>query len=278
MRALSFSASLLAAASLLACGGGSSGTGGASTTTGSTSTTGSTTGTTGTGDGCDRGLVRCGDACVDIAASDAHCGACDAACADGETCVHRTCQAPGIYCPDAGGGLGALCGGQCVLTASNLDHCGGCGVACDAKSYCKEPGTCTPWQGDGTSCDTPIVLTDTGNFSADFWFVQGGAPITFTCGALAPRPSVTFRWTAHKSDTGFKFKVYGAKTDDLVIEVFSAAPCGPATSLGCNNDETATKLTPELEIGIESGKTYYIVVGSIGATPPPGRFTLHLDD
>ena len=50
------------------------------------------------------------------------------------------------------------------------------------------------------------------------------------------------------------------------------------TPLGCTNDETATKLTPELQVGVETGKTYFIVVGSFAATAPAGRFTLHLDD
>jgi hypothetical protein len=89
---------------------------------------------------------------------------------------------------------------------------------------------------------------------------------------------VTFRWTPDKSDDGQKFQVYGAATDDLVIEVVSAAPCSSATSLGCNNDKTATKLTPELQIPVEAGKPYFIVVGSVAARAPPGRFVLHLDD
>jgi hypothetical protein len=254
----------------LGCGGSGGAGGGSATTTSSSSSSSSG------GDGCDRGLVKCGDACVDIAWSDANCGACGQACNTGELCTYRHCAPSSVYCSDAGG-LGALCDGQCVLTDQHLDHCGGCGKACDATSYCLD-GACTPWQGDGTSCGSPIVLKGTGNFSVDFWFVDGGAPLLLSCGALDPRPTVTFRWTADKTDSAFKFKVYGDDADDLVLEAFSAAPCGPATSLGCNNDETATKLTPELEIGIESGKTYYIVVGSFAAQPPPGRFTLHLDD
>jgi hypothetical protein len=89
---------------------------------------------------------------------------------------------------------------------------------------------------------------------------------------------VAFRWTSAQTKSNYKFKVYGAPTDDLVIEAFSAAPCGASTSLGCNDDETATKLTPELEMAVESGKTYFLVVGSKSATPPAGRFTLHIDD
>jgi hypothetical protein len=31
-------------------------------------------------------------------------------------------------------------------------------------------------------------------------------------------------------------------------------------------------------MAVESGKTYFLVVGSKSATPPAGRFTLHIDD
>lgn len=265
--------SLLAVTLLIACGGGGEGAGGS----GSTSTSSGTGGTTGTGDGCDRGLVRCDGACVDIEASDAHCGACGSACGAGEVCAYRACQPNSIYCAD-GGGLGTVCGGQCVLSEQNLDHCGTCENACDATSYCGETHACKAWQGNGTSCASPIVLTDTGNFSMEFWFPADAGQSIFSCGALDPRPSVAFRWTSPKTKSGYKFKVYGALKDDLVLEAFSAAPCGPSASLGCNDDETATKLTPELQMPVESGKTYFLVVGSKSATPPAGRFTLHIDD
>jgi hypothetical protein len=177
-----------------------------------------------------------------------------------------------------GGGSGAVCDGQCVLPSQNLDHCGACGNACDATSYCSKSGTCTSWQGDGTSCASPIVLAEIGNFSMEFWFPADAAKTTLSCGALDPRPSVAFRWTSDKTKSDYKFKSYGSPTNDLVIEAFSAAPCGPSTSLGCNDDETATKLTPELQMAVESGKTYFLMVGSKSATPPAGRFTLHIDD
>lgn len=285
---------LLSAASLLGCGGSSdSGAGGGSSTASTGTADGSSTASTGTGngsstastgtgtsgDGCDRGLVRCGETCRDIENDDANCGACGNACAAGVSCFYRTCQSQGTYCTGAGTS-GTLCGAQCVLPSLSLDHCGACDKSCGAESYCSEDdgGTCKPWQGHGTSCDSPIVLLDSGNFSADFWFVDGGAPLLLSCGSPEPRPTVTFLWRPSKSDDGQKFKVYGASTDDLAIEVFSAAPCTAATSLGCNNDETATKLTPELQIPVEMGKPYLIVVGSVAAKAPSGRFTLHIDD
>jgi len=262
---------LLAVTFLVACGGGSQGTGGS----GPTSTSSGTTTTT--GDGCDRGLVHCDDACVDIEDSNAHCGACGSACGAAEVCAYRTCQPNTIYCADAGAS-DAGCGGLCVLLSENLDHCGACGNACDAASYCGEGGVCKPWQGDGTSCASPIVLAEKGNFSMEFWFPGDGAQATLSCGALEPRPSVTFRWTSAQTKSGYKFEVFGSPTDDLVLEAFSAAPCGPSTSLGCNDDETATKQTPRLQLAVESGKTYFLTVASKSATPPAGRFTLHIDD
>jgi hypothetical protein len=267
---------LLSAATLLGCGGSpDDGTGGgSSTSSGDTTSSGGTS-----GDGCERGLVRCGDTCRDIQNDDANCGACGSACGAGEACLSRVCKTPAVVC-DGAGSSGTLCGAQCVYLTQSVDHCGGCNKACGAESYCSEDGngTCKPWQGHGTSCESPIVISDVGNFSVSFWFVEGSAPRVFSCGALEPRPTVTFRWTPGKSDPGQKFKVYGATTDDLVIEVFSAAPCSSATSLGCNNDETATKLTPELQIPVEGGKPYFIVVGSVAAKAPLGRFELHLDD
>lgn len=289
MRPVRLAARLVTAIPLLAaCGGsdaGSAGSGGSGaattsgTTTGATGSTGSTGSTTSatSSDGCERGLVRCGDACVDLQADTSHCGACGVACAQDDICTNRVCKVRGTYCADAGG-LGAVCGGLCVLTDQSLDHCGGCGVACDATSYCSEDRGCTPWQGDGSSCASPIVLAETGNFSVEFWFPANAALATASCGALGPRPSVTFRWTAEDDDDGFRFEVLGAPTEDLVLEVFSAAPCGPATSLGCNDDESGTKHTPELEVPVAAGKTYFIVVTSKAETAPAGRFTLHLDD
>jgi len=44
--------------------------------------------------------------------------------------------------------------------------------------------------------------------------------------------------------------------------------------VGCNDDETATQLTPEFQAAVESGKTYFIVVSSKSPEPPAGRFTL----
>lgn len=273
MRA-SIALGLLAVTSLFACGGSTPnhvGGGGAGSTTSTTSTSPS--------DGCERGLVRCGDACLDLENDDAHCGACSNACAAGEVCIHRSCIDGFGYCGDAGG-VGLLCGAQCVLPRESVDHCGTCGNACGAESYCSETdgGTCKPWQGHGTSCASPIVFTETGNFSATFWFVEGSEPLALSCGALDPRPTVTFRWTSSQTKNNSKFRVRGNDTDDLVLEVFSAAPCGPATSLGCNNDRSATELLPEVEMPVEQGKTYFIVVAPMAATPPPGRFALHIDD
>ncbi|HEY0134672.1 MAG TPA: hypothetical protein VGB85_11345 [Nannocystis sp.] len=76
----------------------------------------STAGTTGdiqtTGDPCDEGLTRCGDACVDLSRDDAHCGSCDEYCKSDERCIASECRdilpvdcaaCPCDACPEASG-------------------------------------------------------------------------------------------------------------------------------------------------------------------------------
>ena len=83
-----------------------------------------TTGTTGdgqtTGDACDAGLVRCGDACVDLTRSGTHCGACDESCEDDEMCIASGCReslvvacaaCPCDACPAEDGGEESASGG-----------------------------------------------------------------------------------------------------------------------------------------------------------------------
>ncbi|MFO0590052.1 MAG: hypothetical protein U0441_21100 [Polyangiaceae bacterium] len=100
------------------------GTGGAAGTTGTGGTAGS-----GGGAGCE---MCGGSACVDLATDPAHCGACDKACAPGETCAGNACQC-------AGGGTS--CNGDCVDVTTSAAHCGGCDIACGAGQTCVE-GAC----------------------------------------------------------------------------------------------------------------------------------------
>lgn len=73
---------------------------------------------------CDRGLVRCGDACTDVASDPRHCGACEQACGAGCVCAAGACV---TVCP---AGLTRCDGGSCgvcVDLRTDPDHCGACG-------------------------------------------------------------------------------------------------------------------------------------------------------
>jgi hypothetical protein len=111
-----------------------------------------------------QGLTACAGFCVDTATDAAHCGACGAACAAGESCVGGICQAAAApqaaTCP-AGE---TDCGGVCVNTQTDFGNCGGCGAACAAGNECVAgvcqapvaPATCPAGQ---IEC-TPGVCTD----------------------------------------------------------------------------------------------------------------------
>jgi hypothetical protein len=64
--------------------------------TGDPAPTTGTAGATGdgqtTGDPCDQGLSRCGEACVDLSRDDAHCGSCGESCKSDELCVASECR------------------------------------------------------------------------------------------------------------------------------------------------------------------------------------------
>jgi hypothetical protein len=67
-----------------------------------------------TGDACDEGLTRCGDACVDLSRDDGHCGTCEEYCKSDEKCIASECRdilpvdcatCPCDACPGSGGVL-----------------------------------------------------------------------------------------------------------------------------------------------------------------------------
>lgn len=82
--------------------------------------------------GCPPGQTLCGTTCRDTTSDLGHCGACNKACAEGQTCSGGTCG--------CSAGLTA-CGEQCVDLATDEEHCG----ACDSLCF----GTC-----NNGSCDT----------------------------------------------------------------------------------------------------------------------------
>ncbi len=130
-------------------GGESSGT--SAVTTGATTTGGATTSAGGSAS-CGAGTSLCGDACVDTAHDPAHCGACGAACAEGEVCSMGQCA---IECL----GGSTKCGDACIDVDHDPAHCGGCDVACLEGEVCSD-GQCTiECLGGTTKCGDLCVDT-----------------------------------------------------------------------------------------------------------------------
>lgn len=76
---------------------------------------------------CPAGQDRCGDACVDLATDEAHCGACATSCAATQVCAGGACGCQAGLSP---------CGTSCVDLSSSAEHCGACGTACLAGAAC----------------------------------------------------------------------------------------------------------------------------------------------
>lgn len=265
--------SLLATVVLAGCGDDTSGAGGSDPGAGggtAVATGEQVAASTGAGSpACSRGLVACEGACVDLAGDEAHCGACDAACPDGQACRGRTCVDATMACETY-----ADCGeARCESTSISIDHCGGCGEACDDDAWCAS-GACVPRQGDGTSCESPFVIV--GDDTMQFWF-EGDGRHLFTCGPFDARPAMFFRWTA-TNDDDVVVQIAGAPTDDLVIEVFTGSACDESVALACNDTSAGGDLLAEAEFAGVPGKTYFVAIGSGSEVPPPGRFGLRMDD
>lgn len=95
--------------------------------------------------------TRCSGACVNLASSNAHCGACGNACETGEGCSSGQCLSSTPSCP---GAAPTRCGGSCVDTQTDKSHCGSCGNLCDANKRCVA-GACTG--GSKALCDPCIT-------------------------------------------------------------------------------------------------------------------------
>jgi hypothetical protein len=132
---------------------------------------------------CGNGRTFCGDACADLATSNAHCGACGIACAAGQRCVGGGCVCDGascdgccdgaicriddpIACGNGGGtcvacGLGQDClGGACVCTPASCPN--GCcaGTTCEASSdrFCGINGNACRLCGGGEVCEDGVCV------------------------------------------------------------------------------------------------------------------------
>jgi hypothetical protein len=102
---------------------------------------------------CPEGTEACDEACVDTSSDAAHCGACGAACLEGETCNDGACEGG---CAEGE----TRCGDACIPTDDDPDNCGGCDVSCDAGQVCGG-GACLDSCPDGTTeCGASCVDTD----------------------------------------------------------------------------------------------------------------------
>jgi hypothetical protein len=88
--------------------------------------------------------ARCDGVCVNLAATVAHCGACDNACIEGAVCSFGACGCPAgrTACTDA-----------CAELASDARHCGACGNACPLGSACLAGECILQCQAGETRCD-----------------------------------------------------------------------------------------------------------------------------
>lgn len=97
---------------------------------------------------CDAGAL-CRDRCVDLRHDAMHCGACGAACGEGQSCAEGRC-----VCTDASQ---TRCDGTCVDTRSESRHCGGCRLACSGALECHDGSCVAPCRPDHTRCDGVCV-------------------------------------------------------------------------------------------------------------------------
>ncbi|WP_437578046.1 MXAN_6577-like cysteine-rich protein [Sorangium sp. So ce887] len=119
---------------------------------------------------CTDGQSQCDGVCVDIQASDEHCGACGDACEAEHRCAEGRCVEEGGLGEGGGGGdvssgtgVGtdacsegwAECGGRCVNIEADPRNCGDCEVRCAAGQVC-EDGACACADGL-TECDGACV-------------------------------------------------------------------------------------------------------------------------
>lgn len=165
---------------------------------------------------CAPGLAACADVCTDLARDPQNCGACGAACRDGEACQQGLCVTPeasatgqppasaedapqtepaaGDSEPDTGPAAATCpagqidCAGVCTDVSSDPSNCGACGLACAPGASCdagvcgEPPAPVAPDSGNVTvpEDDTPVE-TDAGteaetDTDADTDTGAGGAP------------------------------------------------------------------------------------------------------
>lgn len=102
----------------------------------------------GDGSGNCGNLEACGALCVDLQTNRAHCGACDQACGEAETCVEGICE-----CAEGA----RRCEGSCVDTQADMRNCGSCGERCAEGQTCVDGGCVEACEKGAIVCDGVCV-------------------------------------------------------------------------------------------------------------------------
>lgn len=87
---------------------------------------------------CSRNLVLCGVTCVDIQTSVAHCGRCENACLDTQTCRSGVCEVIGCRSDQL------ICAGVCAAVLTDPSNCGRCGNQCPIGQTCQSGACAAP--------------------------------------------------------------------------------------------------------------------------------------
>ena len=212
--------------------------------------------------GCQQGFAACGAFCVDVSSDSRSCGACGRSCSDpdgggfGYGCATGTCSLDGGGCANGTISCGSA---ACVDPRQDVDHCGSCFNRCSDRQVCVR-GVCTAGQGEGTSCQSPLVLPTEGLYSFRFPSSLSGEHV-FPCGPLTALPTRWFRFTA--STTGNMTAEVTDSPDHYVVEVFSAATCDAPASAGCHDD--AAGGAGYVTFAATAGRTYFVAVGLVGS-------------
>jgi len=186
--------------------------------------------------------------CIDTAASADHCGACGAACADGEVCHDSAC---------ACSGAGLLeCGGHCIDSSRSKENCGACGHICEARCV---RGECDPVLGD---CASPLAVDPEGETVLVDFFRQGSENELICEDMVFQR--VILRWVPSRSGAAFVDFDRGS----VALGVSTDPSC--ESWFGCNDfvpRETLAAAEGRLRFSARAGETYFI---SAGRSLPPG--------
>ncbi|MBI4705590.1 MAG: SUMF1/EgtB/PvdO family nonheme iron enzyme [Deltaproteobacteria bacterium] len=101
---------------------------------------------------CPAPLADCGGMCVQLALDRKNCGACGAACAQGEVCSAGEC---GLECV----GNTTKCSGKCVDVQLDAANCGGCDTACAPGEVCSAGKCALDCVGGTVKCSDKCVDT-----------------------------------------------------------------------------------------------------------------------